>query len=125
MTQDAVINELAEKLAHALKERKKAQVRARDSKSEEKEGFLLEGLGQFVDELDYHGGVYTDHDLELKASEYWTDIARAQIDIIGMTCGRDSLRKVSEALEHIEGNAEYNYQRGFSTCADGLHGWFK
>ncbi|MGN7352374.1 hypothetical protein ACTHPJ_13700 [Paenibacillus amylolyticus] len=119
-----LIQELAEKLAEGLKERKLAQKRA-PGYGEVKEANLLEGLDKFIDDLDKQGGIYEQYDLDLNAQEYWTAMVRAQIDIIGMSNGSGALRKVYEALEHVEGNSEYNYQSGFSSCADGLHGWYK
>ncbi|MGF6354049.1 hypothetical protein ABIE27_001959 [Paenibacillus sp. 4624] len=120
--EEQLIRELAKKLSVGLKQLKLAQ--KRDPKyGELQEVNLLEGLDELIEDLDGHGGIYSQYDLNLNAQEYWTDVVRSQIDIIGIACGSETLRKVHNALEEIDGNNEYNYQSGFNICADGLHGW--
>ena len=123
MSKSELVNKLAQSLAEKIVELRDAEKRNPEY-VEIKEHFLLDGLDEFIDDLNHHGGIYTQHELSLTAEEYWNDVIRVQIDTIGITGGIDLMREVLQALGEIEDNNSYKYESAFISNADGLHGWY-
>ena len=119
-----MIRQYAELLRVSMVECRKAEQRDPEY-GEIKVYNLLEGLEETIEETSYHGGIYTEHELRMTATEYWRDILRAQITCIEIAGGFELMREVCEALEELEGNDEYEFVSLFDSCADGIGTWMK
>lgn len=124
MNQKALAIKLAYDLVEPLKECRKA-ARRTPGHNQNQVFNLNDGLEEAIHFLDHHGGIYTDYNISMTANQYWRDIIKAQINVIGIVGGIDLIKEVHDALEDIEDTDDYNYCGLFSSCADGQHGWYK
>lgn len=124
MAMDELIKGLAESLSEAMIQCRKAEKRDPAYASVKTE-FLLEGLEETIRDLHHRGGIYTEHDLEITAVEYWRDILKAKIQTISVVGGFDLMQKVCAEMEQVDGNDEYDFVSLFDASADGIGGWYK
>lgn len=76
---------------------------------------------------EYHERMYSIQNganVNLHRDEYWNEIIRAQIMMIGALGGVGLMRKVFYYLESHSENKDYRIARRFEASADGICGWY-
>ncbi|MFD1910173.1 hypothetical protein ACFTAO_51400 [Paenibacillus rhizoplanae] len=90
--------------------------------SDIRESNLLDGLEEIIHDLDYRGGIYTEYELNLNAVNYWADIIKAKISVIGAVGGVDLMREIQSALGKYD-DENNRFPGLFDSLADGVSGW--
>jgi hypothetical protein len=118
---EVLVSKLADDLVKAMREYFAAEKRDPEY-SDIREYNLLEGLEELIHDLDYRGGIYSAYDLDLNAVNYWADIIKAKISVIGAVGGLDLMREVQSALGKYD-DENNRFPGLFDSLADGVSGW--
>ncbi|MCR8660178.1 hypothetical protein [Paenibacillus endoradicis] len=125
MKNETLAVKLVNSLIEPMQECRRAEAR-KPGKGPESKVFILDTLekaDQLLEGMKKIGQMYNEYDLRMNAVDYWRNIIKAKIDVIGSIGGKSLMMEVYDILDNHEDSKVYSYNNLFHRLADGLHGW--